>query len=162
MSSNNQRTVDILPGGTGSISLAGSRSNTESLKKSFPGTPHWISSGAGSDALTARKLLEESFKEMVLNGEVNDEGHTFGTFNRDYNLNFPDTGSTVISGPAGLPGNKWQPNPASSPTTLPQDLPDPPSSLQDGNNMGNPAPFSGPSAIDPDLLDELQINITDN
>lgn len=78
--------------------------DTATLQKCFPASP--IHSGE----LTDEKIVEAA-KTQLIDGEVNDGGHTFGTFNRDYidapNLNDVETGG------GGLPGSPFAPNIAS-------------------------------------------------
>ena len=51
------------------------------------------------------------FQAVVLDGVVNDGGHTFGTFNRDYD-GAPDM-AEVKTGGGGLPASPYVPNPVS-------------------------------------------------
>ena len=79
-------------------------SSTSLAQSCFPASP--IYTGDLSD--TERK---EQFQALVLDGEVNDGGHTFGTFNRDY-VDAPNI-EEVEYGGGGLPGSPWAPNPVS-------------------------------------------------
>ncbi len=94
-------------------------SDTATVQASFPASPMYL----GDISDDERK---EQFQALVLDGEVNDEGHTFGTFNRDYDgaPNYAD----VETGAGGLPGSPWVPNPVSpGPGSLnPADQVDPP------------------------------------
>ena len=78
--------------------------STTTVKASFPASPIYI--GELNDA--ERKAF---FQKNVLDGEVNDGGHTFGIFSRDYS-EAPDIAS-VETGGGGLPGSPWVPNPVS-------------------------------------------------
>jgi hypothetical protein len=55
--------------------------------------------------------VRKTFQDLVLDGEVNDAGHTFGIQNRDY-IDAPDYGD-VETGGGGLPASPWAPNPSS-------------------------------------------------
>lgn len=94
-------------------------SDTATVQASFPASPLY----AGDITDDERK---EQFQALVLDGQVNDEGHTFGTFERDYSgaPNYAD----VETGGGGLPGSPWAPNPVSpGPGSLnPADQADPP------------------------------------
>lgn len=92
------------------------RSDTANLQKSFPASP--ISSGE----LTDEKIIENA-KIQLIDGVVNDGGHTFGEFNRDY----PDAPNLddVETGGGGLPGSPYAPNIASpgeglNPSSIPE------------------------------------------
>jgi hypothetical protein len=74
-------------------------------------------SGIDHDSVRTR------FQHHVLDATINDEGHTFGTFDTSYTL-APDY-ADVATGAAGLPASAWVPNPSSpgEGTTNPSDLP---------------------------------------
>ena len=55
--------------------------------------------------------IRAQFQDLVLDGVVNDAGHTFGEFSRDYS-EAPDYGD-VETGGGGLPASPWVPNPVS-------------------------------------------------
>lgn len=89
--------------------------DTANLQKIFPGSP--IHSGELTDD-TVRKLGQEKLAD----GVVNDGGHTFGEFNRDY----PDAPNLedVVTGGGGLPGSPFAPNIAAPPAGMnPHDIP---------------------------------------
>jgi hypothetical protein len=96
--------------------LAGSKSDQAAMKSLFASSP--IHSGD----LTEEKLLQMA-QALLLDGVVNDAGHTFGEFNRDYSgaPNLAD----VETGEGGLPATPYVPNPSSpsepgmNPTTIP-------------------------------------------
>ncbi len=94
--------------------------STETTVACFPASP--IHNGELTD--DERKAL---FQELVLDGLVNDGGHTFGETNRDFS-GAPNYGD-VETGGGGLPGSAWAPNPVSpGPGSLnPADQADPPS-----------------------------------
>lgn len=99
-------------GGNGRLSS----SDTQTLQAAFGSSPVYT----GYSAATVHQLGID----LIQTGEVNDSGHTFGTFNRDY-VDSPDLAS-VSTGPAGLPGTPYTPNTASpgegngaNPTALP-------------------------------------------
>jgi hypothetical protein len=83
---------------------SGSKANRTALKLLFA-SPY--GEGTDYDRVAVTKLGQQ----LLLDGEVNDEGHTFGTFNRDFS-DAPDYGD-VETGGAGLPASAWVPNPAS-------------------------------------------------
>ena len=84
---------------------SGSKSNQQALKSMFGGAPYY--------ADYTKEALKAIGQALLLDGVVNDGGHTFGTLNRDY-TDAPDYGD-VETGAAGLPASAWVPNP-SSPT----------------------------------------------
>ena len=95
---------------------ANGRADTESLQKAYPQSP--IHNGELND-----EVVEEQFIALVQEGIVNDGGHTFGEFDRDYTdaPNFED----VETGGGGLPGAPYAPNVASpaqpgDPTSIPE------------------------------------------
>jgi hypothetical protein len=53
---------------------------------------------------------QEQFQALVMDGEVNDQGHTFGKFDRDY-VDAPDYGDVDL-GKHNIP-SPWVPNPVS-------------------------------------------------
>lgn len=75
--------------------------------------------------LTAHGVAGQ-YQELALDGEVNDQGHTFGVLNRDY-VDAPDYGD-VETGGGGLPASAWVPNPVSpgDGSQNPADQADPP------------------------------------
>jgi hypothetical protein len=92
---------------------------TETIKASFPASP--IYDGSMTD-----DTVTEQAQKLLLDGVVNDGGHTFGEFNRDY-VDAPNYGD-VETGGGGLPGSPWTPNPVSpGPGSMnPADQADPP------------------------------------
>lgn len=80
-------------------------SDTKTLQKAFPSSP--IYSGELTDA-----VVREEGQTLLVDGLVNDGGHTFGTFDRDY-VGSPDIEKEVQTGGAGLPGSPFAPNIAS-------------------------------------------------
>lgn len=82
---------------------SGSKSNRAALKSMFVSAPYF-------NDYTA-EAVQALGQELLLDGEVNDMGHTFGTFNKDYS-GAPDFGD-VDTGGGGLPASAWVPNPAS-------------------------------------------------
>lgn len=63
-----------------------------------------------SSEMTA-ETIKAQFQKLVLDGEINDSGHTFGILNRDY-VDAPEYGD-VETGGGGLPASAWVPNPTS-------------------------------------------------
>ena len=78
------------------------------------GTDH-MTSMYGTSPIHAGEIdadsIKAQFQEIVLDGVVNDAGHTFGEVNRDY-VDAPDYGD-VETGGGGLPASAWCPNPVS-------------------------------------------------
>lgn len=99
MPTHTQQTVDYL---TTNRSMG--NSDTTTLKSAFPASP--IHAGE----ITVESLKQQ-FQDEVIDGTVNDAGHTFGTFNRDY-AEAPDL-SEVETGGGGLPASPYVPNPVS-------------------------------------------------
>lgn len=142
MPSHNQNTVDTPEGGDGRLGVGAglSRSNTNSLKKSFPGSP--IHSGQ-----MTRESVESGFQADVLDGEVVN-GYCFSSFNRDY-AGAP-TIAEVAFGPGGLPGGPHVPNPASpgAGSANPSNMPAPPDDWEQGKTSRPPFVGEG-SALEP-------------
>lgn len=112
------------------------KSDTANLQKSFPASP--IHSGE----LTDEKVIEGG-KKLLIDGEVNDGGHTFGTFNRDY-VDSPDLNDVQVGG-GGLPGSPFAPNIASpgegmNPSSIPASGVD---TTQAAQGAGSPFPGNG-------------------
>jgi len=115
MPTHDQKTVDAV------ISERGlGKSDTSTLQSMFPNSP--IHSGE-----LTRAVVEELGNELLVGTEVNDGGHTFGVFNRDY-ADAPVMGDVKIGG-GGLPGSPYAPAPGSpGPGSMnPTDIPEPPS-----------------------------------
>lgn len=95
------------------------KADTASLASAYPASP--IHAGEIND-----QSIKELAQTLLLDGIVNDSGHTFGEFNRDY-IDAP-TIADVESGAGGLPGSPFAPNPSSpGPGSLnPTDMPAPP------------------------------------
>lgn len=81
----------------------GSKSNRGAIQEMFAGSPLYND--------YTPEALQALAQELLLDGEVNDMGHTFGTVNRDY-VDAPDY-ADVPTGAGGLPASAWVPNPAS-------------------------------------------------
>lgn len=84
---------------------SGSKANRAALKQLFSTAPYH------NDYTKDR--VKKLAQALLLDGEVNDMGHTFGTFNRDYAANGAPNYADVETGGAGLPASAWVPNPAS-------------------------------------------------
>lgn len=99
MPSHTQQTVEYLI----TVRDMGSSDST-SIKEAFPASP--IHSGEMTvDSIRAQ------FQDEVIDGTVNDAGHTFGTVSRDYS-GAPDL-NQVETGAGGLPASPYVPNPVS-------------------------------------------------
>jgi len=148
MPSHNQNTVDTPGGGNGKLGGVKelSRSNTKSLKASFPGSPI-------HDGSLTRDFIQDHFQENVLDGIV-ENGYCFSSFSRDYDKgtapNKPPVLSEVATGPGGLPAGPHVPNPASPGvgSVNPADLPDPPDGFEKLKTSRPPYIGEG-SALDP-------------
>lgn len=141
MPSHNQNTVNIPEGGTGGMGGVNelSRSNTESLKASFPGSPI-------HDGTLTRENVQTQYQELAMDGEVLD-GFCFPKFNRDYDKGAdgekPPAIADVETGGEGLPGSPHMPNPASPGvgSANASDQPDPPADME--KNKSSRPPFIG-------------------
>lgn len=94
-------------------------SDTSTMQEMFPGSP--IHSGD----LTAASVLAMG-NDLLISEIVNDGGHTFGTFNRDFSG--APVLADVVTGGGGLPGSPYTPAPGSpGPGSMnPADIPTPP------------------------------------
>jgi hypothetical protein len=103
----NHRQITVEPADNGSSAAGGDmgKANYAGLKQMFSTAPYF--NEYDKDAVKALG------QERLLDGEVNDSGHTFGTFNRDYSANNPPNYADVETGGGGLPASAWVPNPAS-------------------------------------------------
>ena len=99
MPSHTQQTVDYLITDRGM-----GTSSSSTCKAAFPASP--IHAGE----MTVESIKQQ-FQDEVIDGSVNDGGHTFGTINRDY-IDAPDLGE-VQTGGGGLPASPYVPNPVS-------------------------------------------------
>jgi len=94
-------------------------SDTATLQSMFPASP--IHSGELTDA-----VVRDQGNTLLIENGVNDGGHTFGTFDRDFGAapNLED----VNTGGGGLPGSPYAPAPGSpGPGSMnPTDIPEPP------------------------------------
>ena len=99
----------------------------------------------GNSPIHSGELTEASVKEQyqneVLDAEINDGGHTFGTYKTGY-VDAPDL-SEVPTGYGGLPASPYGPNPMSpgEGSANPADMPEAPGGWAD-SQLSNP-PFSG-------------------
>ena len=112
-------------------------SDTNTLRSAFPASPIHAGDAMGDDDIKARA---QSGDHSLLDGVVNDSGHTYGEFDRDYSNNGAPDFSEVKTGGGGLPATPYVPNPAS-----PEDgfdyttIPDPPDGFmeKDVNTWGS-------------------------
>jgi hypothetical protein len=100
MPTHRQLTVEIPASTRGN-----GKSDTKTLQKAFPSSP--IYKGELTD-----NVVRDEGQQLLVDGAVNDGGHTFGQFNRDYD-GAPDLTKDVPTGGAGLPGSPYAPNIAS-------------------------------------------------
>jgi hypothetical protein len=111
-------------------------SDSANLQKAFPASP--ISSGE----LTDEKVIQDG-QRLLIEGVVNDGGHTFGTFDRDYPES-PDLAQVEIGG-AGKPGSPYAPNIASpgegmNPASIPESGV---AATENAKGTGSPFPGDG-------------------
>ena len=95
------------------------KSNTSYLAAAFNASPILNGDDPLLDDGSADAPLLAHFRALALDGIVNDGGHTYGEFNRDYAENGAPSYGEVETGGGGLPASPWVPNPASpGPGTL--------------------------------------------
>ena len=99
MPQHTQTLVETVP-----TEAAQGSSATARVQACFPASP--IYSGEMTD-----DSIKEQYEQLVLAGEVNDGGHTFGVFNRNY-VDAPNINDVEFGG-GGLPGSPYAPNPVS-------------------------------------------------
>ena len=124
-----------------------SKSSTSDLQAAFATSP--IHNGVLDD-----DSVREQFQKDVLDGIINDGGHTFGTFDPQYTGDLTKEGgnagfSETKTGGGGLPASAWVPNPASpgEGSTNPADIPEAPDGY---GKTPSDTPFSGVgSQLDP-------------
>jgi hypothetical protein len=151
----NHRQITVEPDENQTAS--GSKANRAALKSMFAGAPYH------SDY--TKEAVKDLCQALLLDGEVNDMGHTFGSVSRDY-TDAPDYGDVEIGG-AGLPASAWVPNPA-SPTdgvNNPGSIPAPPDGYGQtpadnwGNGVGSQlSPKSSAAAISAQKIGDLPSN----
>ncbi len=95
------------------------RSASNDLATSFPASP--IHRGELTD-----EIVRAHYQEIVMDNVINDEGHTFGTYDTSY-TDAPNL-ADVETGGGGLPASPYVPNVTSpGPGSLnPADMPEPP------------------------------------
>ena len=113
------------------------RADTNGLKQIFAASP-----------IHTEELTDEERRQVwqteVLDGPINDGGHTFGVFEPNY-LQAPDPAAEVETGGGGLPASAFVPNPASpgpgsiNAADMPEyagELPDPEFNIEFGSGLG--------------------------
>lgn len=98
----NHRQITTQP--TENSTVAGSKSNQSAIRGLFAKSPL-------HDGSYTPEQVKALAQELLLDNKVNDGGHTFGEFNRDY-TDAPDL-NNVETGGGGLPAMPHVPNPAS-------------------------------------------------
>ena len=97
--------------------------STATAQSAFPASP--IHNGE-----LTNDVVKEMGQTLLLDGVVNDAGHTFGEFHRDYDANDAPDISEVETGGGGLPGHPKVPNVASPADGFDETtIPDPPEGL---------------------------------
>jgi hypothetical protein len=89
------------------------KSNTANLAAAFNASPILNGDDPLVDDGSADAPLLAHYRTLALDGIVNDGGHTYGEFNRDYAENGAPSYGEVETGGGGLPASPWVPNPAS-------------------------------------------------
>lgn len=136
-----------------STTRANGSSDTEALKTAYPGSPLYNNVGGEPSYLTDASV-QEFFEGEVIDGEVDDSGHTFGTFNRDY-VDAPNL-EEVVTGGGGLPGSPYAPNVASPPEGQnPADIPAEGAAVTEAARGGG-GPFQGSTLTSPH---ETSVNV---
>jgi len=116
------------------------RSETKDLQDMFPGSP--IHSGELTD-----EVIQEQGNTLLIEGVVNDGGHTFGEFDRDY-TDAPNL-EDVETGGGGKPGSPYAPNIASPPEGMnPKDIPEVGAEVTQ-RRQGGGGPFPGDGLASP-------------
>ena len=139
---------------------AGSKANRAALKQMFSTAPYHND--------YTKDSLKKLAQALLLDGEVNDMGHTFGTVNRDYGANGAPNYADVKTGGAGLPASPWVPNPASpvggpnNVTSIPE-APDgygttPADNWGTGSSVVDRSPHASSAAISSQKIGDLPAN----
>ena len=137
---------------------SGSKANRAALKSLFSTAPYFND--------YTKEKVKAMAQELLLDGEVNDMGHTFGTFNRDY-VGAPNY-ADVETGGEGKPASAWVPNPASpvggpnNVTSIPE-APDgygttPADNWGTGSSVVDRSPHASSAAISSQRIGDLPAN----
>ena len=137
---------------------SGSKANRAALKSLFSTAPYFND--------YTKEKVKAMAQELLLDGEVNDMGHTFGTFNRDY-VGAPNY-ADVETGGEGKPASAWVPNPASpvggpnNVTSIPE-APDgygttPADNWGTGSSVVDRSPHASSAAISSQKIGDLPAN----
>tara|TARA_Y100000287_G_C14178415_1_gene333580 strand:- start:148 stop:630 length:483 start_codon:yes stop_codon:yes gene_type:complete len=135
MPTHTQGIVEIK--GTPSSRSKGTRDDA-TLRAAFAGSPIY------NEELTD-EAVRADFEMRCMTGQINDEGHTFGTFDVDFS-GAPDM-TEVETGGGGLPASPYSPN-VTSPgpgSTSPEDMPEAPEGY---NSVPSDTPFVGTGALE--------------
>ena len=87
------------------------KSSTETLNQAFGGSPVGRDNALKDDG-SYDSPIREHFAKLTLDGIVNDGGHTFGEFDRDFS-DAPAMDEVEHGGPGGQPASPYVPNVAS-------------------------------------------------
>jgi hypothetical protein len=114
MPTHKQITVEAV-----STERANGSSDTATMQALFPASP--IHAGELTDS-----VVHDQGNDLLIDNGVNDGGHTFGTFDRDF-ADAPNL-EDVKTGGGGLPGSPYAPAPGSPGpgSMLATDIPEPP------------------------------------
>jgi len=125
MPNHKQGTISAVQSSRGS-----GQADSVTLQAIFPTSPLY----EGADQFASPEALREEYQKLVMDGVINDGGHTFGTFNMDFS-DSPNLES-VKTGGGGLPASPYTPNPASpGPGSMnPTDQPAPPAGFGEKPN----------------------------
>ncbi len=99
MPTHSQKMVDTVP-----TKYKKGSPSTKTLQGVFPESPIYLGN------ITDQNLTDR-YQDIVMDAEINDGGHTFGTFNTGY-VDAPDL-NEVETGAGGLPATPYVPNPTS-------------------------------------------------
>jgi len=108
----------------------------KTIKAAFPGCPTFEMKD---------EEIRAQYQALVLDGKINDAGHTFGTFDLEYS-DAPNM-EEVITGGGGLPASAYVPNPVSpgEGSADPSDQADPPEGF---GQTPSSTPFVGVGALE--------------
>ena len=96
------------------------QASSANLSSAFPASPIHLGD-------LTNDVVKELGQTLLLDGVVNDSGHTYGEFHRDYDQNGAPDITEVKTGGGGLPGHPKAPNPSSPADGFDETtIPDPP------------------------------------
>lgn len=117
-------------------------SHHQRLRSSFPGSPTFAPELSKYTTITYQNILDgnsDNHKDLMHSKSV----FAFDKIDMNYG-DAPNYSDVVSGGPSGQPASPWLPNPSSSPTAEPQDLPAPPEYHKNKQPSHTTSPFVGP------------------